>query len=222
MKKRVKSNTPQETPVKKVAVIVAHPDDETLWAGGTIMSHPEWQVYVLSLCRGDDRDRAPKFHAALHILRASGKMGFLDDGVVQYPLPEEEVQRAILTLLPTITYDLIITHDPSGEYTFHQRHVDVSKAVITLWTARKLESPTLWTFAYHDGNRSFYPRAVKTAPIKIKLTQPLFAVKYDIINRIYGYPKEGWEVLTTPRTEAFWCFSAVNKAREWLIKGGVA
>jgi len=25
---------------KTVAIIVAHPDDETLWAGGTILSHP--------------------------------------------------------------------------------------------------------------------------------------------------------------------------------------
>jgi len=25
---------------KTVAIIVAHPDDETLWAGGTILNHP--------------------------------------------------------------------------------------------------------------------------------------------------------------------------------------
>jgi LmbE family N-acetylglucosaminyl deacetylase len=48
-------------PPKAVAVIVAHPDDETLWAGGTILSHPSWQWFIVCLCRGSDKDRAPKF-----------------------------------------------------------------------------------------------------------------------------------------------------------------
>ena len=44
-------------PPKAVAVIVAHPDDETLWAGGTILSHPSWQWFIVCLCRGSDKDR---------------------------------------------------------------------------------------------------------------------------------------------------------------------
>ncbi len=46
---------------KKVAIIVAHPDDETLWAGGTILSHPAWECFIICLCRGSDADRAPRF-----------------------------------------------------------------------------------------------------------------------------------------------------------------
>jgi len=34
---------------KIVAVIVAHPDDETLWAGGLLIDHPEWDVFVACL-----------------------------------------------------------------------------------------------------------------------------------------------------------------------------
>ena len=41
---------------KSVAVIVAHPDDETLWAGGTILNHPSWHWFVACLCRGNDQD----------------------------------------------------------------------------------------------------------------------------------------------------------------------
>ncbi len=104
---------------KTVAVIVAHPDDETLWAGGTILSHPECEWYIVSLCRGNDKDRAPKFYQALKILKAKGTMGDLDDGPEQIPLNEEEVENAILDLLPAKHFDLIISHNPSGEYTRH-------------------------------------------------------------------------------------------------------
>jgi LmbE family N-acetylglucosaminyl deacetylase len=33
---------------KNVAIIVAHPDDETLWAGGTILNHPSWKCFIIS------------------------------------------------------------------------------------------------------------------------------------------------------------------------------
>ncbi|WP_313157670.1 PIG-L deacetylase family protein [Sphingobacterium multivorum] len=206
---------------KKIAVIVAHPDDETLWAGGTILGHIDWQVYVISVCRGDDPDRAPKFNAALRVLRAEGAMGCLDDGVRQIPLSASEIQHTILALLPPLVYDLVITHNPSGEYTYHRRHVEVSEAVIKLWKKRKIKSKELWTFAYHDGNRQFYPRPNKTAPIKNQLDLAIYDIKYEIMNRVYGYPKDGWEVITTPSTEAFWSFTDTGKAMAWLFRGGV-
>jgi len=46
---------------KTVAVIVAHPDDETLWAGGTILGHSSWECFVACLCRASDKERAEKF-----------------------------------------------------------------------------------------------------------------------------------------------------------------
>ncbi len=41
---------------KSVAIIVAHPDDETLWAGGTILSHPLWSCYIACLSRKKDAE----------------------------------------------------------------------------------------------------------------------------------------------------------------------
>jgi LmbE family N-acetylglucosaminyl deacetylase len=35
---------------KSIAVIVAHPDDETLWAGGTILEHPSNDWFIVCLC----------------------------------------------------------------------------------------------------------------------------------------------------------------------------
>ena len=35
----------------RAAVVVAHPDDETLWCGGYILTHPEFLWRIVTLCR---------------------------------------------------------------------------------------------------------------------------------------------------------------------------
>src|SRR5512145_2035091 len=99
---------------KSVVLIVAHPDDETLWAGGTILSHPSWRCFIICLCRESDKDRAPKFHKALEALKSEGIMGDLDDGPEQNPLDEKLLEHEILQLLPPAHFDLAISHNPTG------------------------------------------------------------------------------------------------------------
>lgn len=76
---------------KNVAVIVAHPDDETLWAGGTILNHTKWKCFIITVCRESDADRAPKFYRALKIYHSVGAMGDLDDGPEQTPIDQKEL-----------------------------------------------------------------------------------------------------------------------------------
>ena len=45
---------------KKALIIVAHPDDETIWMGGTILKYTELEWTIYSLCRASDKDREPK------------------------------------------------------------------------------------------------------------------------------------------------------------------
>jgi LmbE family N-acetylglucosaminyl deacetylase len=190
------------------AVIVAHPDDETLWAGGLMLMHPEVKWTVVTLCRKSDQDRAPKFFKALERLRASGFMADLDDGAEQTPLDSSEVQKTITELLPSNRFDLIVTHNTSGEYTRHLRHEETAKAVLALWNSDRLFADELWTFAYEDGNREYLPRAIKNADLLVSLNDEIWREKYYIITGIYGFNKESFEAKTTPKEEAFWCFKA--------------
>lgn len=206
---------------KNVAVIVAHPDDETLWSGGTILSHPPWNCYIVSLCRGSDPDRSPKFQRALSELKSQGIIGDIDDGPDQQPLDENLLGQVILDFLPAKYFDLIITHNPSGEYTRHIRHEEVSAAVIKLWYANKIAAPELWTFAYEDGNEKYYPRPVENAPVCNRLTKHVWQKKYTIITKIYGFDPDSWEALTTPKSEAFWQFTKPFDAKKWLNNGGI-
>lgn len=204
---------------KNAAVIVAHPDDETLWCGGTILTNPSVNWFIVSLCRGNDKERASKFYQCLKILQSYGTMGELDDSPEQTPIDNEIVKDAVLSLLPSQHFDLIITHNPSGEYTRHLRHEEVSKAVIELWYQNKISSNELWTFAYEDGNKAYYPKAENKA-FQYPLPDRIWKQKYKIITETYGFTTGGFEAETTPKIEAFWKFNDPNIAYKWLELGG--
>jgi LmbE family N-acetylglucosaminyl deacetylase len=194
-------------PNSKCAVIVAHPDDETLWAGGTILLHPDADWTVVTMCRKSDSDRAPKFYKALEEYNAKGAMGDLDDGPEQNPLEFKLLQNTILDLVPSERFDLIITHSRWGEYTRHLRHEETAKAVFNLWNTDRLYAKHIWSFAYEDGNKKYLPRAEHNADYPFELPEQIWQQKYKIITDIYGFDTDSFEARTTPRREAFWCFS---------------
>jgi LmbE family N-acetylglucosaminyl deacetylase len=193
------------------AVVVAHPDDETLWAGGTILMHPESRWNVITLCRASDPDRAPRFHRALEQLNATGAMGDVDDGPEQSPLPLRTVQDAIAELLPSEKIDLVITHGLWGEYTRHLRHEETARAVLALRETGRLNTRELWMFAYEDGGGKYVPRPRMSADVYTRLPEEIWRKKYEIITATYGFGAESFEAKTTPRREAFWLFGSPRK-----------
>ncbi|MFC1793930.1 PIG-L deacetylase family protein [Planctomycetota bacterium] len=196
---------------RKCAVVVAHPDDETLWTGGTILMHPESEWTVVTLCRKSDPNRAPRFFQAIEKLNTIGAMGDLDDGPEQSPLTSRRVQHEILQVLPSSRFDLIITHGLNGEYTRHLRHEETAQAVMALWKNERLFAGQIWRFAYEDGGRKYLPRAIEDADMHIKLPEEIWQKKYDVITNIYGFSPDSFEAGTTPREEAFLCFKSSQK-----------
>ena len=192
---------------RRCVVIVAHPDDETLWTGGTILMHPESEWTVITLCRKSDPDRAPNFFRALEKLNATGAMGDLDDGPEQTQLDLRKVQATILELLPSNESDLMITHSLCGEYTRHRRHEETAKAVQALLESGALSAKELWMFAYEDGGGDYLPRPIDGADFKIKLPDEIWRRKCNIIRNVYGFGPESFEAKTAPKQEAFWCGS---------------
>lgn len=205
---------------QRAAVVVAHPDDETLWCGGYILAHPEIDWRIVTLCRASDSDRAPKFRLVLEQLGAMGEMADLDDEPDQMPLPIEQIEETITRLLAGCSYRLILTHGPMGEYTRHRRHEECCRSVVELWRSGSIATARLWLFAYEDGGQAYLPRVRADADRRDMLPENVWLEKRRLIRDVYGYGPESWEARATPREEGFWCFdSAQAVAKRTAIRG---
>jgi LmbE family N-acetylglucosaminyl deacetylase len=202
----VSRRTSERGLTRRAAVIVAHPDDEVLWAGGYILSRPDYNWFIMALTRRSDTDRAPKFYRVLEHLQAEGDLGDLDDGVKQIPLPISVVQNEILQRLQIYEFDIILTHGPRGEYTRHRRHEETSAAVFDLWKARLIQAQQLWMFAYEDDGGRRLPQYAEDADFREVLSEETWRKKYHLITVVYGFSPLSWEARVTPRVEAFHCF----------------
>jgi LmbE family N-acetylglucosaminyl deacetylase len=196
----------------RAAVVVAHPDDETLWCGGYILTHPEFLWRIVTLCRAMDADRAPKFRQVLQSFGAQGEMADLDDGPDQAPLAVKQVEETTARLLAGNSYDLILTHGPHGEYTQHRRHAECCRAVVELWRRGGIDTNRLWMFAYQDGGRAYLPRVREDADRRDVLPDDIWTEKRRLITDLYGFGPDTWEAQTTPRHEGFWCFDSPQSA----------
>lgn len=205
---------------RRAAVVVAHPDDETLWCGGYILTHPQYSWRIVSLCRGADPDRAPRFRRVLRRLGAEGEMADLDDGPDQTPLPVEQIRQATTQLLGGTSYNLILSHSPNGEYTRHRRHMECSQSVVELWRSGGIHTRLLWLFAYEDGGGAYLPRVRDDADRRVFLTDEVWLEKRRLITDLYGFEPGSWEARCTPREEGFWCFDSARAAMERMTTEG--
>lgn len=142
-------------------------------------------------------------------------MGNLDDGPHQTPLEIKFVEENLKKLLPQESYQRIITHSPLGEYSRHRRHEEIGNAVMNLWLKRELLAQELWLFAYQEQGNQKSPKAIKTATFYSRLKPEIWHKKFTIITELYGFSRDSFEAITTPRYEAFWVFNQPTEVLEW-------
>ena len=201
-------------------MIVAHPDDETLWTGGTILKKHDWIWSIFSLTRLSDPDRSSRFRNALTFYGATGGLEDLNDEPGQRPVALSEIRRTVSGLIgDNNDFDLVITHGPQGEYTRHIRHEEVSAAVTEIWLDGKIQANEFWYFAYEDGGGSYLPRPIEGS-INYTLPPEIWRKKRKIIEDIYGFSSKSWEAKANQRIESFRKFRDPDQLKKTLLTGG--
>jgi LmbE family N-acetylglucosaminyl deacetylase len=186
----------------KALVIVAHPDDETIWMGGFILSHPELRWTVFSLCRASDTDRAPKFRRICQALGARAIITDLDDeGRISERQALPQIEKLIGHKIGAKRFDLVFTHGANGEYG-HPRHKSVHRTVKKLACAGKIKAEKVLFFNYKKISK-YKLTAKKNSDLISKLSSAQFKKKLRLMTDIYGFAPDGIDTGFCTNPEAF-------------------
>jgi len=170
--------------VRRALVVVAHPDDETLFFGGLLTTALRGKADVL--CVTDGNWLGAGAERKTHLQRACELLGVTNletwsyrDSLTDH-LPVDELTERFTALGQTGTYDAFFTHCPHGEYG-HPNHMDVS---FSLHAALKTIAPV-----YCHADR-LYP------DFSIKMDKDAYQLRMRILWEIYFEElKDSWRQL---------------------------
>ncbi len=189
---------------KEILMIVAHPDDETIWAGGVLL-RTKFNKTVICLCRKNDKDRYPKFKKVCKILGAKGYIFDLDDseGGNYKKISLNDIIKRIYKVTKGKNYDSVFTHGENGEYG-HIRHIEVHNAVVEMMKRGLLTARKIFFFSYKKRKIFFWEYAIykSSADKLIKLNHNEISMKKNLITKVYGFKKGGFEEKSSGRIEA--------------------
>ena len=126
-------------------MIVAHPDDETLWGGMHLL---DGEYFVVCITNGNNSVRREEFY---NILKESGNDGIIlsyPDKVLGRRDSWENVRAYIESdvekIIKSKKWDMVVTHNPAGEY--GHIHHKMTSSIVTKKCKENGMEDTLWYF----------------------------------------------------------------------------
>lgn len=184
-------------------IIIAHPDDETIWMGGTIfiLNNVDWTIF--SLCRKNDIDRAPKFKKVCDYYNAKSIISNLEDeGIMSIKESLPEIENRIIKNIKKKYFTYIFTHGCNGEYG-HERHIGIHKIAKKIVKEKIINCDKLFFFAYGLNSQKKIINSKKFNFIN-NLNYKLLKNKKEIIKKLYGFSQKSFENRSCLARETFY------------------
>lgn len=175
-------------------MVVAHPDDETIW-GGQHLLDKKGAYTVICITNGDNLTRNKEFK---DVVKKSGNTPVI------YSFPDKEngkrstwkenkkrIKSVIRQWVKKKNWSVIVTHNPEGEYG-HQHHMMTSKMVTAEIQNKKLENKFYYFGKYtKKRNMTLSQLSVKCSQEKQKLIQTYDSQSkvMDHLEHMFGYEK---------------------------------
>lgn len=138
-------------------MIVAHPDDETIWGGMHLLQD---KYFVICLTNGNNKVRANEF---MNVLKNTASFGIILD----YPdkvngkkdnwaTYKNKIRNDLYYVLSKHSFNLIVTHNPDGEY--GHIHHKMTNSIVTKIQENLHATDKLYYFGkYHKKNSAYLP-----------------------------------------------------------------
>jgi hypothetical protein len=168
---------------KRALIIAAHPDDESLFMGGTIAEFKKWRWTILCITDCDERYNKKRRRELLRVCQIYNRNGTHVKpamlGVVKKSsrfLKVEAVNKIRDFIDELGPFDIIFTHNKKGEYG-HKTHILIHEAV------KRLKLPNIYYFMKPTKEYLYPPLAAKQPKrIQIKLSPKSRRAKRQALN----------------------------------------
>lgn len=155
-------------------MIVAHPDDETIWGGANLI---EDDYVVVCVTCGVSNVRSEEFKKVMEITNDKYIMlGYPDkiNGVISnWEYIYDSIESNLKSIIDDGDYEKIVTHNPDGEYG-HIHHKMISKMV-----TKNVDKEKLYYFGRYYKNKNVIPNSSK------RIEDGLYRKKVNELINIY-------------------------------------
>ena len=168
-------------------IIVAHPDDESIFAGNEILNNT---YYIVCITNGNNPIRKKEFEKMLIATNNTGTLLSYPDKTNgernDWSTISNEIEKDLSAIIASNKWDKIVTHNPQGEYG-HIQHKRTNELVTNVVKQQNLQEKLYYFAPYFQAIDEPEHTKVLTADeisAKIKLLA-IYSSQSKIIKKLY-------------------------------------